>query len=153
MSLVKTYRLHDQDHIQCWRPWWLACPRLPVLAAIKSLVWSHSLLPGLLHLPPASIFLSWYSSWYWYWYWTSTSSSFLPEGFPVHLVPVLESVLNVDFSSSSTHPPGCKLWPNFSKPDALSDIMCHRCPLFIFFKVQYNIKEARRGKLSLLFHM
>ena len=44
---------------------------------------------------------------------------------------------------SSSHPPACKLWPNFHTPDALSDIKCHRCLLFIFFNVQYNINDVQ----------
>ena len=103
------------------RPWWLACPRL--LLCTGHQVWSHSLLPHMLHLPSTSTFSYWY--WYQYWLWFGywyryqldmikicdnmlylppTSNIifilFLPEGFPPHL----ESVLNVNGAFSSRSP-------------------------------------------------
>ena len=101
------------------RPWWLACPRLLVCAGHQ--VWSHSLLPNMLHLPSTSTFSCWYwyqywpwfGYWYRYWYWYQLNNMlhlpptsniifilFLPESFPPHL----ESVLNVNGAFSSRSP-------------------------------------------------
>ena len=147
-------RDNDNDHIQCWRPWWLACALYNVqgcwcwpsslvsFAGHTSFTTSINILIlififiNILVLDPNIIFV-------------------LARRFASSSGPGFGECVECRWAFSPSHPPGCKLWPNFYPPDALSDIMCHRCPLFIFFSIsiQYNINEVQRGKLFLLFHM